>query len=121
MLIIFIMQKNTVIHSNIIKKLLRWLLNLGDLDEAELCYKRCLDAASKDNNIDENSLENEILFDLSNIYDIWGRYDEALSNYHDLLNYYIQNKMESERANTLNNIGKIMRDKEEYDNALKIF
>ena len=29
--------------------------DLGNLDEAELCYKRCLDAASKDNTIDENS------------------------------------------------------------------
>ena len=92
--------------------------DLGNLDEAELCYKRCLDAASKDNTIDENS-QKSILFDLSNIYNIWGRNNEALSNYQDLLNYYIQNKMEYEQALTLNNIGKIHQSKGEYDDALK--
>ena len=61
----------------------------------------------------------DILFDLSNIYNIWGRNNEALSNYQDLLNYYIQNKMEYEQALTLNNIGKIHQSKGEYDDALK--
>jgi tetratricopeptide (TPR) repeat protein len=100
------------------KKVAEMATDLGDLDEAEICYKRCLDAALKNNSIDEYSRKS-ILFSLSHIYNIWGRYEEALSNYQDLLNYYIQNKMEYEQARTLNNIGVIHESKGEYDDALK--
>ena len=102
------------------KKVAEASTKLGNLYDAELCYKRCLDAASKGKNIDKIS-HDDILFALSNIYYIWGRYDEALSNYQDLLNYYLQNKMEYEQALTLNNIGIIHQIKGEYDDALKFY
>jgi tetratricopeptide (TPR) repeat protein len=101
-------------------KVAKIAFKLGNLDEAELCYKRCLDAATKDRNIDKYSA-NAIIFSLSHIYSIWGRYDEALSNLKELLNYYIQNKMEYEQVPTLNNIGIILKSKGEYDEAIMVY
>jgi hypothetical protein len=53
------------------KKVAEMATRLGDLDEAELCYKRCLDSALKYKNIDKNS-HNDILFALSYIYTTYG-------------------------------------------------
>lgn len=91
---------------------------LTDLDHAERCYRRALDAAIKENNIPRseviNCLENLTQYVLYN----WGHYDEALSNYSKIIEYYSDNKDENGLAFALNFVGAIYAIKGEYALAI---
>jgi tetratricopeptide (TPR) repeat protein len=59
---------------------------IGDLDQAERCYNTATNDAVKLNKIKD---EKVTLLELTNnVLMLWGRYNEALSNYHSLLDYF---------------------------------
>lgn len=56
------------------------------------------------------------------VYFVWGRYEEALSNYQSLLEHYDKVKdLAAIRARLLNNIADIYRNRGEYEKALKLY
>jgi tetratricopeptide (TPR) repeat protein len=56
-----------------------------------------------------------------NVYDIWARYEESLSNYQSLLEYYASANDSYRRSGVLNNIALIYSNKGEYEQALKLY
>jgi tetratricopeptide (TPR) repeat protein len=93
--------------------------SLGDLDIAERSYRQALYAASQDKSIPKSE-RMKCLFSLTrNVLSFWGRYDEAMKNYSDLLDYYNNVANEEGIATALNLIGFIHDNKGEYDEALK--
>jgi tetratricopeptide (TPR) repeat protein len=91
----------------------------GDLDIAERCYKRAIADAKYLGRLQD---EMDYLLDMTiNVYSVWGRYEEALSNYQSLLKHYDKVGDSGMRARVLNNIAWIHDNKGEYDQALKLY
>ncbi len=64
---------------------------------AEKNYSRSLEASKNLDSADQMS----VLFDLTfNVYQTWGRYNEAITNYETLLGYY---KSKEEKNNVFRN------------------
>ena len=94
------------------------ILNLGDLDIAERCYKRAIAEAEYLGHIKDSM---DCLFYMTkNVYNIWARYEESLSNYQSLLEYYDSANDSCKRSASLNNIALIHSKKGEYDQALSL-
>ena len=92
---------------------------LADLDHAERCYRRALYATTKENNIPKDQII-KCLEDLTlNVLDVWGRYDEALTNYSKIIDHYSDNNDKKGLAFALNYIGTIHDRKGQYDLALQ--
>jgi tetratricopeptide (TPR) repeat protein len=96
----------------------RYLCYIGNLDLAESCYKRAISEADCFGRIDDRM---ECLFELSNhVYQIWGRYDEALANYQSVLKYYDQTDNLTERSAVLRSIAEIFDSKGDDYEGMKI-
>jgi tetratricopeptide (TPR) repeat protein len=91
------------------------LVKIGNLDLAEKCYMRALTASR---NLNNSGYEMDTIFSLTaNVYQIWGRYGEAIANYETLLKYYKKNKDKANISQILNSLGLIHKDKGEYNEA----
>jgi tetratricopeptide (TPR) repeat protein len=96
----------------------RYLCYIGNLDLAESCYKRAISEADHLGRIDDKM---GCLFELSNhVYQIWGRYDEALANYQSVLKYYYQTDNLAERSAVLRSIAEIYDSKGDDYEAMKM-
>ncbi len=102
---------------------------IGNLDLAERCYKMALkDIEQIRYQYDETNRQNIIsdgmwcLNDLAvNVYYIWGRYGDALSNYQSVLEYSKGNKNKVMESRVLHNIAMIHSSKGEYDRAVEMY
>jgi tetratricopeptide (TPR) repeat protein len=96
--------------------LAQYASKIGDLDVAERCYNRAIADAEYLGRIQD---EMKCLLNITNaVYYVWGRYEESLSNYAKLLDYYGNINNHVIKAAVLNNIGMIHYKKSEYDQAL---
>jgi tetratricopeptide (TPR) repeat protein len=101
------------------KELAEYASKIGDLDIAERCYKRAIAEAEYLGHIKDSM---DCLFYMTqNVYDIWARYEESLSNYQSLLEYYDSVNDSHKRSVVLNNIALIHSKKGEYDQALELY
>jgi tetratricopeptide (TPR) repeat protein len=101
------------------KLLAIYAFKIGDLDIAERCYKRAIFDAEYLGHIKDKM---ECLYDMTrDVYDIWARYEESLSNYQSLLEYYASANDSQKRSAVLNNIALIHDKKGEYDQALELY
>jgi tetratricopeptide (TPR) repeat protein len=101
------------------KELAEYASKIGDLDLAERCYKRAIDDAKYLGRLQD---EMNCLWDTTqNVYYVWGRYEESLSNYQSLLKHYDKVNGRGNRARLLNNIAIINKNKGEYEQALKLY
>jgi tetratricopeptide (TPR) repeat protein len=92
---------------------------IGDLDIAERCYKRAIFNAEYLGHIKDKM---ECLYYMTrNGYDIWGRYEEAASNYQSLLKYYDSINDSRMRVSILSNIAIIHAIKGEHEQAMDLF
>ena len=99
------------------KGLAEYASKIGDLDIAERCYKRAIAEAEY---LGHNKDKMDCLYDMTiNVYDTWARYEESLSNYQSLLEYYDSANDSYMRASVLNNIAGIHFNKGEYDRAVQ--
>ena len=100
------------------KGLAEYASKIGDLDIGERCYKRAIAEAEY---LGHNRDKIDCLYDMTiNVYDTWARYEEALSNYQSLLEYYDSANDSYMRASVLNNIAGIHFNKGEYDRAVTV-
>lgn len=92
---------------------------IGDLLTAERCYKRAIDDAKNLGRIQD---EMDCLLNMTiNVYNVWGRYEEALSNFRSLRGYYNRVHDSRMQALLLNNIGLIHYRVGEYDIAMELY
>ena len=91
---------------------------LIDLDHAERCYRRALEAATNENNIPRSEIINCLENLTKYVLYIWGRYDEALTNYSKVIEYYSDINDEKGLAFALNFVGAIYAIKGEYALAI---
>jgi len=92
---------------------------IGYLDIAERCYKRAIADAKYLGRLED---ERACLLKMTrNVYTIWGRYEDALSNFHSLLKYYDEVNDRGNQARLLNNIAVIHERKGEYEQALELY
>ena len=101
------------------KELAQYASKIGDLDIAERCYKRAIAEAKYLGHIKDSM--NCLFYMTQNVYDIWARYEESLSNYHSLLEYSDSTNDSYMQAAVLNNIAEIHSDKGEYDQSLTLY
>ena len=101
------------------KGLADYASKIGDLDIAERCYKRAIADAEYLGKVKDNM--DCLYYMTANIYDVWARYEEAVSNYQSLLKYYDSANDSSMRAAVLNNMAIIHGKKGEYEEALKLY
>ncbi len=102
---------------------------IGDLDLAERCYKMALKDIKQiqypKGETNGQNIVSEGMWCLNNfavnVYYIWGRYDEALSNYQTVLAYSKEIKDKAMESDVLNNIALIHDNKGEYDQALELY
>lgn len=98
-------------------KLAAYAARIGELDLAERCYLRAIEDAV---NLGDDKSKMDLIFELTrNIYYTWGRYEESVENYKQLLKYYSENGNEGNLAVTLNNLGIIYQKRGEYEAALE--
>jgi len=101
------------------KSLAEYTSKIGDLDIAERCYKRAIADAKYLGRLED---ERACLLKMTrNVYTIWGRYEDALSNFHSLLKYYDEVNDRGNQARLLNNIAVIHERKGEYEQALNLY
>ena len=94
----------------------QFLAKIGNLDLAEKCYHRALEASRKLENYD---YEMNVIFSLTaGVYSTWGRLNETIINYEILLEYYKIKKDKGNISIILNNLGIIHDNKGEYDEAI---
>jgi tetratricopeptide (TPR) repeat protein/energy-coupling factor transporter ATP-binding protein EcfA2 len=109
-------REKSFVHNKILAEIAS---KMGNLDIAERSYKRAIDDAKHLGRIQD---EKSCLLDMTTAaYDIWGRYEEALSNYQSLLEYYDKTNDSRMRARILNNMGLIHKDTGEYEEAMKLY
>jgi tetratricopeptide (TPR) repeat protein len=100
-------------------ELANYAISLGDLDIAERSYRHALYATSQDKSIPKSE-KMKCLYSLTHfVLYVWGRYDEAMKNYSDLLEYFHSVAYEQGKAATLNDMGVIHEIKGEFDEAIK--
>jgi tetratricopeptide (TPR) repeat protein len=100
-------------------KLARHAAYIGDLDLAERSYTMAIDDAQ---HLHHHEEEMKCLLNLSSsVYFVWGRYYDAYSNYQKLLEYFSKLKDIKNQAIVLNDMAKIHHQKNEYDEALKLY
>jgi tetratricopeptide (TPR) repeat protein len=91
----------------------------GELDVAERCYKRAIDDAKYLGRVQN---EMECLFGMTtNVYLVWGRYEESLSNLQSLLKYSDKVNDREMRASALNGIALIHDRKGEDEQAIGLY
>jgi tetratricopeptide (TPR) repeat protein len=101
------------------RELAKYASKIGDLIAAERCYKRAIDDAKY---LGRTQDEMDCLLNTTNdVYYVWGRYEEALSNYQRLLDYYDTINDYVMRAAVLNNIAMIHYKKAEYEQAMHMY
>jgi len=101
------------------KGLADYASKIGDLNIAERCYKRAIADAEYLGKVKDNM--DCLYYMTTNVYDVWARYEESLSNYQSLLKYYISANDSRMRAALLNNIAMMDGKKGEYEQALKLY
>ena len=93
--------------------------NIGDLDIAERCYKRAIADAEYLGRIKDKM---DCLYDMiRNVYSVWARYEEALSNYQSLLKYYDSINDSRMQVSVSNSIALIHHIKGEYEQAMNLW
>jgi len=93
--------------------------NIGDLDVAERCYKRAIADAEYLERIEDKM---QCLYEMTgNVYSVWGRNNEALTNYQLLLEYYDSINNTEMRGRLLNDMATMLCKKLDYDQAMKLF
>jgi tetratricopeptide (TPR) repeat protein len=101
------------------KDLAEYASKIGDLDVGERSFKRAIDDAKY---LGRTQDEMDCLWNMTQkVYFVWGRYEEALSNYQSLLKHYDKANDLAIRARLLNNISDIHRNRGEYEKALKLY
>ncbi|HXX96434.1 MAG TPA: tetratricopeptide repeat protein [Candidatus Bathyarchaeia archaeon] len=101
------------------KWLAEYASQIGDLDAAERCYKRAIDDAKY---LERSQDEMDCLWHMTtNVYVIWGRYEESLSNFQLLLEIKRQLGDQKGIARTSNNIGLIHDKRGECKQALELY
>jgi tetratricopeptide (TPR) repeat protein len=101
------------------KELATYASKIGDLDVAERCYKRAIDDAEYLGRVKDKM---DCLYNMTtNVYSVWGRYEEALSNYKSLLEYYKSVNDSNMLAAVLRRMGWIHYRKGEYDQAMELY
>ncbi len=101
------------------KELAEYAFKIGDLDVAERCYRKAIDDAK---NLGRPKDEMDCMFHMTqNVYDTWARYNESMSNYQHLLEYYDSVNNILMEAAVLNNIAIIYDVRGKSDLAIEIY
>ena len=99
------------------KNVAKYASRIGDLDQAEYCYRNAIDDASKLNNV---KYEKGSILELTNdVLLVWGRYDEAFRNYQELSEYYSDIQDLGHQSRLLRNIGNIHSRRRDDNKALE--
>lgn len=91
----------------------------GLLDLAERCYNRAIDDAKEMGQIAD--LMRCTLEKTSNVYYVWGRYEEAIEKYEDVLKYYSNIGDQSNTARVLHQLAMIYSHRDNHEKAIDLY
>lgn len=92
--------------------------DMGLWDVAEECYLRAIEAAMR---LDDDYLEMVARGNLANIYEVWGKIEDAYKAHLKVLQYFRKKKNKPEIATALNNVATIEQRRGNYDEAKKLY
>lgn len=92
--------------------------DIGDLDVAEACYLRIIEAAQKLGKMNEVALAKA---KMARIYRVWGRLDEAYRTQKESCEYFHQRKKWSDESGALGELGLIEQDRGNLDEAESLY